>query len=151
MKRKQPDGGVFKINDFAALRALEGAGVERVLVHGQLKAAARAFHGVKDGVVLVLIVILFVLIVVAAAAGAGALIKFVFELSEIVADLLHAVGQVDQRVLRVREIERKIFQNVDDDMEQLALAAVLLNAHALGKTLQIGHFFGCRHKKPSLC
>ena len=108
------DGGVFKVDDFAALRALKGARVERVLVHGQLKAAARALHGVKDGVVFVLVV-LFVL-VVSAAAGAGALIKLVFELGEIFVDLLHAVGQIDQRVLRVREIERKIFQNVDNDM-----------------------------------
>lgn len=53
------DGGVFKVDDFAALRALEGARVERVLVHGQLKAAARALHGVEDGVVFVLVVVLF--------------------------------------------------------------------------------------------
>ena len=77
------DGGVFKVDDFAALRALEGARVERVLVHGQLKAAARALHGVEDGVVFVLVVVLFVL-VVSAAAGAGALIKLVFELGEII-------------------------------------------------------------------
>ena len=73
--------------------------------------------------------------------------KLYFEQNEAAPGALYAglFAQAEEIRARVGQIQRQILQNVDDDLEELALSVVLLNAHALCQALQVRDLFRCSH------
>jgi hypothetical protein len=79
------------------------------------------------------------------AAVAGAFVELLFQVGQVVADLVDGVHELLNGVTGVFHVQRQILQNVGDDLQKLAFLAVLADAHAFTKALQIRNFFGCGH------